>query len=241
MKRLISVLLCFVVNSAVSPASADRTIVEDSQGKVTYAMIHCAPAMLVDNALRCHDEEQKKLDRVLAARWIEQAASLNGVSVTPTDEIEVRHIVERLHPQTAEAAKHFRDVLDAVVRIREGVPKDRAVAEAAREGVRAEDIDTELAWLPDIASAKAAAAKDFVKEGDERNAQSARLRILAGKLEKLVAARAEHNHVAFEVAEEQFWNEVLNRVHTRVIDDSYRLRERKGVLRPHVERIALSH
>ena len=220
--------LSFATLAADLVPDRDRLIAQSDKGRVLYRMIACdAKAPTPED---CHTREQEHLARRLHAQWIGAAVKTYNVRLTPAEEaaVERKTVAETAHIDAA--AARFKALADAAVKIRRGDDRTRVLAELAERNIPARDLDWELEHLPALADAERTAAKDFVAEGRQSARDAFARPYLLAHLHELVQQRATAKHISFEAAEEQFWADVAETTHTRIVDTAFSMPERKGLL-----------
>jgi hypothetical protein len=220
--------LCFVALAAGNVPDRDRLIAQTDSGRVLYRMIACDPQAPTPED--CHAREQQRLVRRIHSQWISAAVATYNITLTPAEQAAVdrKTAAEEAHIQAA--AARFKALADAALKIRRGEERSHVLAELARLNIPARDLDWELQHLPTLADAERTAAKDFVAEGRKSMRESFAHPYLLAHLHDLVQQRATAHHLPFDAAEEQFWSEVAQATHTRIVDPAFSMPERKGLL-----------
>ncbi len=233
-------MLSILLFTQLAVAMADRVIAESDHGKLLYSMIGCGSAYR-DRPDSCHRLEQQRIDTRLHRQWVDAAQKLYAIVLTPEEEADVDNRVSAEHSLTQKAAERFRALAIAAVRIRRGEDRAIVAADLSRQGISAQELDWELEQLPTLAAAERTAVKDFVADGEKAAREYYTRRYVLDHLTKIVQRRAAGRHIAFEVAEEQFWSEIVRKTHTRVVHPSYRLPALKGVLVSHEQQSQIAH
>jgi hypothetical protein len=210
------------------PSDRDRVIAESDGGKLLYRMIACEPR--ASTAGDRHASEQKRLARSFHEEWINAAAKMYGVALTPEEEAVVARQTTSEEPHIEAAAVHFHAVDVAALRIRRGDDRARVLTELSKEGVTAQELDWEFEQVPTIAGAERLAARDCVAELRQAARDNHSLPYILEHLREIVRKRAAAEHVSFDAVEEQFWSEVARATHTRIVDPAFSLPDRKGIL-----------
>ncbi len=205
----------------------DRLIAQSDTGRVLYRMIACERASV---AADCHAREQQRLARHIHRQWVNAAAKIYGVTLTPEEEAVVARKTAADESHIEAAAARFQALASAALKIRRGEDRGRVFAELSKHGITAHDLDWELDHLPTIADAERTAAKDFVAEGRQAARDSYARPYIIKHLREIVTKRSLAEHLSFDSAEERFWSEVARATHTRIVDPAFELPDRKGIL-----------
>jgi len=213
--------------AAATPADRERLIAQSDNGKVVYRMIACEAQMSAED---CHAAELRRLGRHMQRLWVDAAVKKYAIELTPAQETFVDRQVAAQESHVQKTAAHFQALYAAVVAIRRGDERDRVLSDLKQHDIAAAELDRELEHLPTLAEAERAAAKDQVADGRRavRDYYARQYRLDA--LRELVRKRAVAETVSFAVAEEHFWSEIARDTHTRIVDPTYTMPDRKGIL-----------
>jgi hypothetical protein len=169
---LISVSVLGVTLPGAGNAGRDRLVAQSDIGGVLYRMIACDDAAL--SASDCHAREQQRLARRLRRQWIVAAAKIYVVKLTPDEQLVVERTIAAEEAAFAAAAKHFHALAVAALEIQRGGDRSLMLPALAKQGITAQEVDWELAHLPDVAAAERAAATDYVLQAESRRAMTTR-------------------------------------------------------------------
>jgi hypothetical protein len=211
---------------ALSKADGERLIARGDGARIIFRMIACT----AEGSKECHAQEQQRLARRVQRLWVRAALKRYGITLTPEEEQVVARqtAATESHIQRTAARFHALDV--AAVRARRGEERAGIDADLAKEGIAPHDLDMALEYVPTLADAERTAARDRVAEIRESVNESFREPFLLDHLRELVLRRAAAQKVSFDVAEQQFWSEISQITHTRIIDLAYTMPDRKGIL-----------
>ncbi|HEV7485007.1 MAG TPA: hypothetical protein VGQ65_04955 [Thermoanaerobaculia bacterium] len=209
------------------PSVPDRIIVKSDTGTIYYRMIECGSRV---QPVDCHPLEQQRLNTRIKRLWIASAAKEYGIVLTPADETDISAQVIETHAFNIKAAAHFHELATLALRIRIGENKDSVYADAARSGITASEMDGELDLVRTRDVAEREAHKDFVADLERSTREYYTERARRREVTTIVQREASERHTSFAVAEERFWSNVIAKIHMRLIDETYQLPSRTGVL-----------
>jgi hypothetical protein len=232
-------ILSLLISSQLPVDIADRVISASDDRQIMYSMIDCGSAYR-ERPEACHELEQQRLDTRLRRQWIESARKVYTIELTAKEEADVNRRVAAEHAFTEKAAERFRALAVAALRIRQGEDRATVLSDLSRQGIRTQELDWELEQLPTVAAAQKVASKDFVADGERAAREYHTTQYVVSHLRKMVERRVASRRVSFETAEEQFWSEIVAKTHTRIVDPSYRLPPRKGVLVSHEQQTQIA-
>jgi len=218
---------------ALTQAAVDREPVADTdRGSITRFVIDCGGAMRGDRA-KCHAIEQRKLSTRLYERWFDAAVQANGLSLTSADDAAFDKEAQELLPFQRRMADHNAQLAAAALRVRQGEAISNVQPALADHGIAAREFERYLEMVPTLEIARRAASTDKFAELQRAHREDFRHRILKKRLAEIVRRRADAQHVAFEVAEEALWKQMIALTRTRIIDHSFDLPSLQGVLSDH--------
>jgi hypothetical protein len=227
-----SSVLLFMLATAFASASSggDNDVIVSFDGyQIHRIRIACAATVAHDSA-RCHSLEQEKLDHAVWQHWISAASEFYGVTLSRADDEEVAKYLAAQHADNEKAAAHFRAFWLSVARLQQGDPEKSVYDAAAKDGVTKSELEQAASrhrtkeWLDNALSGSTVTAME------EAGRKAKTLSILIERLRTFVIRRAADTHVPYEVAEEQLWDEVSARTHTRLVDHAFHLPSKRGVL-----------
>src|SRR5712691_11128811 len=232
-------ILSLLIVSQLPGDVADRVVAASDDRKIMYSMIDCGSAYR-ERPKACHELEQQRLDTRLRRQWIDAARKLYAIELTAEEEADVNRRVAAEHSFTEKGAERFRALAVAALRIRQGKDRATVVSDLSRQGIKTQELDWELEQLPTVAVAQKVASKDFVADGERAARDYYTGRYVTDHLRKIVEQRAASRRISSEASEEQFWSEIVAKTHTRLVDPSYHLPPRKGVLVSHEQQTQIA-
>ena len=218
----------FIVCASSSAAipDRDRLVAQTDAGRIFYRMIACSSEPDVTRAA-C---EQRRLDRRIHDVWIDTAAGMNSVSLTPDEQAQVARQTEASESYIQRAGGRFHLLATAALRVRRGEDRRRVVMDLEDHHIAEQDLTWELDHLPTVSAAERAAARDFTAETRAAIRRTEGRPFILGHLRDIVRNRASAERVSFDTAEERFWSDVARATHTNIVDPAFRLPDRKGIL-----------
>jgi hypothetical protein len=197
------------------------------------------PATMAHDRVACHVFEQQRIDRIVWQYWINAAAPLYDVRLTPEDEAAVTRYLRTERQNNEKAAKHFHTLWLSVIRLQHGEDPNAVYSAAALDGVTKSELERELAYHRSEAWLKTGAERATVASMEEASRNAKVLAIRSDHLRDLIRKGAAAEHIGYGDAEEQLWTEVANRTHTRIVDPTHHLPSKRGVLNINEETIQL--
>lgn len=227
--RIICLILLTGHAEANFAADNDRVVLLLDGEPVHHVRIAC-PASMVHDAERCHSLEQQRLDHIVWQHWIVAAAQMYGVSLSAAEENEIAALLAAQRADNEKAAAHFHALWTAVASIQRGGDAHAASAVAKAAGVT----DAELAdaisrhyssqWLDNaIGGATTAEMEKATRKGKT-------LTLIAAHLREYVARQASAAGITYDAAEERLWSEVATNTHTTLVDQTFHVPSKRGVL-----------
>jgi hypothetical protein len=209
------------------PSSPDRVIVQSDMVPIYYRMIECGARVQPAN---CHALEQQRLNTRVKRLWIAAAAKQYAIVLTPADEAEIARELVRTQAFNVKTAAHYHQLATLAFRIRNGEDKDSVYADAARSGITASEMDGELELVRTREVAEREAHKDFLADLERSARDYYTEQVRRREITGIVQRQANKRRTSFAATEERFWSDVIARIHMRVIDETYQLPSRTGVL-----------
>lgn len=223
----LAVWLFVPLGLCAQPSMPDRIIVQSDMGPISYGVIACGPRV---QPAECHALEQQRLATRIKRMWIAAAASQHAIVLTPADEADIAAQLKRTSAFYMKAAARFHDLATFALRIRSGEAQDAVYADAAREGIAEHELDGELELVRTRDVAEREAHKDFVADLERSTREYSIERARRLELTALVERHAREHHTSFTAAEERLWSDVITTIHMRLLDETYQLPSRTGVL-----------
>ena len=161
---------------------------------------------------------------------IEAAAHLHGVRVP--EQVVKDRMPELKDDELRAADEAYKRYARAALRVRQGEDKDLVYRQdLAPHGVRVEQFESALRTLPDLPTVQRALTLDVAEHTRRQFADETRRRLILEQLGTVVHGRR-RDGVSFEVAADRFWNDVINKTGTVVLDPSLQMPRMEGVLKP---------
>lgn len=224
---LVSILLLLLTAATACAAEPDGVVAVVGSRTILQKEIVCSPQKSLGAGAdeRCHTIQQEKLDAIIRKQLIREAARIHGFELSDVE------VMRQAGPGTIPDDKRLEtlvsktvSLLRAVLEVREGAnPDDVYARKLAPEGVSRFAFDDALRAYPTRAGVRAELSRDLLAVARSQLIDQQRLDMYATRLVGLIATRARRDGVRHDVAEAQFWREVLRASKTRVVDQRFEL------------------
>jgi hypothetical protein len=237
--KIFSILIPLLFVGQASLARSGDDVVVSYDGGVVHRIRIACPAQMSQNVASCHSYEQARIDHIVWQYWINAAAPMYGVGLTPAEETRIRRNLDSQRAENERVVVHDRTLWTAVIRLQKGDPPSRVYGDAVASGVTKSELDREVAHNRSEAWLETGVKRATIEEVERASRDAMVLVIFGDHLRDLIKKRATEAHVSVGDAEEQLWTEVANRTHTHVVDPAFHLPEKRGVLNIHAETIQI--
>jgi hypothetical protein len=171
---------------------------------------------------RCHALEQQKLDALMTAELVAEAARIHGLTVS--DEEVLASAPREAVPSDAQLEQfgaRFKAMAQAVLEVRDGASADEVFAkELAAKGITRPEFTAAYAkW--NRQDAQKALTYDYAGEAKRQVLARYRTTLLLRRISALAAARASEQRVPPQQALRDLWRDVVARSGAKVVDTRY--------------------
>jgi hypothetical protein len=222
---MITITLIFLM--AMSSEQPGHDAVAQVSGR-TITRQEISARFALQNAAASHDQEQSRLDRLIAESLFEAAVQRAGVRATD-EEVERDPRIRALTPENVAAiVEADRRWMHAALAVIDGEPLhsvySRMIARNAAAGAGGEERLQRFVKMFDSREA-VVRSLDRIDAGITREQMRADIRAAISRRHLLdyIAARAKAADVSHEQFAEEFWNQIIRETGTKILDPQYRL------------------
>lgn len=162
---------------------------------------------------------------------LDSAARLHGITI-PEEAVNSR-APKLTDDELRLAEESYKRYVRAALRVRLGEDREDVFRQdLAPHGVVMAQWESALKKIPDAATARRGLASDFAGQIRRQFAEDTRRRLMMEQLGRFVDGQRLRDGVSYEVAEERFWKDVIDKTGVVIMDPTLQLPDMKGMLIP---------
>jgi hypothetical protein len=181
--------------------------------------VACPPDVVME---LCPAVRQDRFIRVSRELLLDSAARLHGITVP--EEVLNRHTPKVTDDELRIVNEDFKRAARAALRVRLGEDRENVFRQdLAPHGVKMAQFEAVLKRIPDVATARRALEVDPTANARRQLAEDTRQRLAREQLGRFVDGQRLRDGVSYEVAEERFWKDVVDRTGVVIMDPTLQL------------------